>query len=576
MKHPLLQFYFDNRKYWASLFIVVVFAMFSGIFTTFAANMWGMAVDYGLDGKIKPMLAATVGMAVFVLLDSIRTNIHYWIIGHVTEGMFFDLRVKVFRKIAKGNVAILKEKFRTGDLTTRINSDIDNLNKFVAGDFADYTRRIFKAAFAVVSCILLSWQLSLAYCIILPTSIWLVNCISKPIQSQSKKRMDNNGKAMSIAGDAVSGILTVKAFGIEDVVAKPFDSALDAAYEQDVKSERIVMRLTAIKYAVSVLQTMSLFLLGSVLVTNNVLAVGDFLAFISLSVYISDMTERIDRMLSSIRKAGAIAQRLYEVLDIPDEQPGSVYEKSSDIPCIAEKVTFSYTDNTPALNDITIKIGKNQKVAIVGASGSGKSTILNLICRFYPIDSGRLIIFGNDVSDWDAEALRHNISLVPQDSMLFEGSIYENIAYGRKDLTRKECECVLKQVGLWEFVSSFPEGIDHKIGELGFQLSEGQKQRLSIARAMVKQAPMVLLDEPTSALDTSTEKEVQKALDKLLQGRSAIIIAHRLSTIQNADYIYYMEHGVVLEEGTPSKLLSQKGKYYDMCLLQGLIGRMDL
>ena len=182
-------------------------------------------------------------------------------------------------------------------------------------------------------------------------------------------------------------------------------------------------------------------------------------------------------------------------------------------------------------------IGKNQKVAVIGSSGCGKSTLLSLICRFYLPDSGKLTLFGEDSKDWDADALRQNMAIVTQDAYLFDGSIYENIAYGCPGTTRAECEAALKDVGLWEFVCSFPDGMDHEIG----------------------------------ALDAQTEKAVQKALDKLLVGRSAVIVAHRLTTVQNADYIYCLEAGRVLEEGTPRELLDKKGNYYEMCRLQGLV-----
>lgn len=571
MKNPLLRFYADNKKYWPGLVLVVVFAMLSGVCTTFASTLWGSAVDYGLARQTRPMLLAAAGMAGFVLLDSARTGVHYKIIGKVTEGMFFDLRAWAFRKIAKGDPAILQEKYRSGDVATRVNSDIDGLNGFVAGEFADYARRIFKAGFALIACLFLSWQLTLAYGLILPLTVWLVGRVSKPIHTRVKTGMDNVGSGMSVLSDAVTGALTVKAFGLEEVLAQKFDRFADGACEQTLKTEKLNMGLTAIKYVVSVVQTMSLFLIGSLLVTRGVLSVGDLLAFIALSVYIADMTALIDRLAFSVRKAGATAQRLYEVLDIPDERPGTVTEPASETPCTTNDLAFSYNENAHVLNGVELRIGKGKKVAVVGASGCGKSTLMNLICRFYLPESGSLRLFGEESAQWDADGLRRNMALVTQDSLLFDGSIYENIAYGRPGLTRAECEQALKDVGLWEFVSAFPESMDHPIGESGSQLSGGQKQRLCIARAMVKQAPLVLLDEATSALDLQTEKEVQKSLDKLLEGRSAVIIAHRLSTVQNADYVYCMEDGKVLEEGTPADLLARKGRYYEMCKLQGSV-----
>ncbi len=576
MKNPLFRFYADNKKYLPGLAVIVFISLLAGVLKLLVSFLWGEAVDLGVAGRISPMLITAAVMAGLILLDCSRTALHYHIIGKVTEGMFVSVRTRAFRKITTGDAAVLEAKFRTGDTAARINNDIEVLSTFAAGHVSNFSRLIFQGIFAIFGCLFFSWQLSIAVCVVMPFSLWIVKKVSAPIQKQSKKSMDHTGSAMNVAADTIGGILTVKAFSLENTMAEKFAADCDAAYEQTVKTERIGMKMTGVKYAANVIQTMALFLVGAYLVQNGILTVGAFIAFLTLSSYITEAFGQSDYMISQYRRAVATAQRFYEVLDIPDEQPGTVTEKTSGIPCKGDDLSFSYTEETPVLQGVDLLIEQGKKIAIVGASGCGKSTLIKLICRFYLPKDGSLKLFGTEARDWQPEALRRNLAIVTQESTLFDGSIFENIAYGRPGATRQECEAALREVGLLEYVNQFKDGIDHQIGEYGGELSGGQKQRLCIARAMVKQAPLVLLDEATSALDTQTEREVQEALEKLLEGRSAVIVAHRLTTVQNADYIYYMDNGKVLEEGTPAELLACHGKYYEMCRLQGLVPEQEV
>lgn len=574
--NPLLRFYIDNKKHLPGLIVIVGISLVSGVLKMLSATYWGKAVDFGVAGMVQDMILSAALMAVFILLDCARTAFHYHVIGRITENMFLEVRSRAFAKITHGDVAVLEEKFRTGDIAVRLNNDIDFLSTFSAGHLSNFSRQLFSGLFGLTACIFISWQLSIAYIVILPLSLGLVNAISRPIQTQAKKSMDHTGSAMSCAADAVSGALTLKAFAGESAMEKQFGKAVDAAYKQSVHTEKLTMKMTCVRYIANVTQTMALFLIGSLLVSSGKLSVGMFIAFVTMSNYITDAFSQSDYMIRTVRYTISCARRYYEVIDISDEQPGKVSQPVNQEPCTAENLEFSYTTaDRKILHGINLRIPQGQKIAIVGASGCGKSTLIKLICRFYFPDKGSLKLFGVESADWTPDALREKLAIVTQDSALFDGSFFENVAYGRPGVTREECEAALKNVSLWDFVSSFPEGMDHQIGESGQTLSGGQKQRLCIARAMVKKAPLVLLDEATSALDLQTEREVQDSLEKLLEGRSAVIIAHRLSTVQNADYIYYMEQGEIAEEGTPQELLQKQGKYYEMCRLQGLVKREE-
>ena len=572
VRQPLFRLYLENRRYIPGLALVLLISLLAGGLKLAVSTLWGQAVDFGVAGEISPMLMAAGTMALVILVDCARTAIHYHIIGRVTETMFRDVRMKAFRKITTGDAATLELDFRTGDTATRLNSDIDVLNNFTAGHVSNFSRLIFQGVVALVGCLFLSWQMSLAYLVVLPLSLWIVKRVSAPIQAKTKGSLDSTGAAMSVAAEAIQGALTVKAFGAEEELARRFDAAVDSATQQKVQSEKITQKLTGVKYAANVLQTMALFLLGSVLVTRGAVSVGTLVAFLALSNYITEPFGQLDYMISQVRRATATAQRYFEVMDVPDEADGPVTRPASSLPCQAQELAFSYDGQNRVLQDITLRIAQGQQVAIVGESGCGKSTLLRMLCRFYLPQAGSLRLFGVEAKDWQGEALRHHIALVTQNSTLFDGSVYENVAYGKPGLTREECRAALEAVELWDLVSQFPDGMDHPIGEGGAALSGGQKQRLCIARALVKEAPLVLLDEATSALDTQTEKEVQAALDKLLAGRSAVIVAHRLTTVQKAHYVYVLEQGRVLEEGPPRELLAKRGRYYRMCRLQGLAG----
>ena len=571
-RQPLLRLYLENRRYIPGLALILLISLLAGGLKLAASTLWGQAVDFGVAGRISPMLWGAGAMALVILVDCARTAVHYHIIGRVTETMFRDVRMKAFRKLTTGDAATLERDFRTGDTATRLNSDIDVLNNFTAGHVSNFSRLLFQGVVALAGCLFLSWQMSLAYLVVLPLSLWIVKRVSAPIQAKTKSSLDSTGAAMSVAAEAIQGALTVKAFGAEEELARRFDAAVDSATQQKVQSEKISQKLTGVKYAANVIQTMALFLLGSVLVTRGAVSVGTLVAFLALSNYITEPLSQIDYMAGQVRWATAAAQRYFEVMDVPDEADGPVTRPASLVPCQAQELAFSYDGQNRVLQDITLRIAQGQQVAVVGESGCGKSTLLRMLCRFYLPQAGSLRLFGVEAKDWQGEALRQHIALVTQNSTLFDGSVYENVAYGKPGLTRAECRAALEAVELWDFVSQLPDGMDHPIGEGGAALSGGQKQRLCIARALVKEAPLVLLDEATSALDTQTEKEVQAALDKLLAGRSAVIVVHRLTTVQNAHYIYVLEQGHVLEEGTPKELLAKRGRYYEMCRLQGLAG----
>ena len=569
---------------------MVLLALLAGVFKTRAATLWGEAVDFGVRGSTDAMLFAALGMLLFIGLDGVRTAIHYTVIGQSTERMFRDIRMALFDALSKADTASVERHMRSGDIALRACEDTERLCDIIAGNFSHYMRLIFQAVFAIAACILLSWQLAIAYFILLPFSIWILSAISRPLENLQKEVRGGAGRSADIASGSLSGILAVKVFGLENEMDKRFARHVDEAFERSARANRIGMGMTTIKYVLGVLQTLVLFIVGAWLVAQGLVSIGAVMAFVSLAVYVTEAFGLADRMIFSVKSASALSSRIYEVLDLPPEPQGNPHIVPEDTRFSTayvhfKRLNFAYDtgmsgaagtsefEKQNVLSGLNLVVEKGQKVAVVGPSGSGKSTLIRLICRLYGYksdDGGELTLFGQPANEISLPKLREELALVSQDPCLFEGSIYENVLYGRMSATEDDVIKALQAADLWDFIMTLPEGIHSKLGEFGSRLSGGQRQRLSIARALVKDAKLVLLDEATSALDTQSEREIQTALDRLLEGRAAVIIAHRLSTVQNADYLYCMENGTVVEEGSPADLYTKGGYYYNMCKMQGL------
>ncbi|MCL2420619.1 MAG: ABC transporter ATP-binding protein/permease [Defluviitaleaceae bacterium] len=564
--------FLDNKRHWPGLFIMVLLALLAGVFKTRAATLWGEAVDFGVGGNTDAMLIAAVGMLIFIGLDGLRTAIHYTVIGQATEGMFRDVRMALFGVLSRTDTMTVENHMRSGDIALRVCEDTERLCDIIAGNFSHFMRLIFQAVFAIVVCVLLSWQLAIAYFLLLPVSLWILNAVSKPLEKLQKEARGGSGQSADVTAGAISGIHAVKVFGLEDEMEKRFAAHVDGAYQRFAKAARIGMGMTTVKYVVSVLQTLILFIVGAWLVAQGLVTIGAVMAFVSLAIYVTEAFGIADRMIFQVKSAAALSGRIYEVLDLPLEYPGDPMVQPDEVADYVkfDGLDFAYIEGQNVLSGLNLVIQKGQKVAIVGPSGSGKSTIIKLICRLYGYDGGQLTLFGKSGEAIDVSGLRENLALVTQEPCLFEGSILDNVRYGRMSATDGDVVKALQAADLWGFVSTLPDGIHTHLGEFGSRLSGGQRQRLSIARALIKNAKLVLLDEATSALDTQSEREIQQALDNLLEGRAAIIVAHRLTTVQKADYLYCLDNGTVIEEGTPEALFTSGGYYYNMCKMQEL------
>jgi ABC-type multidrug transport system fused ATPase/permease subunit len=575
---PLIRVFQDHKAQWPGLFVLAASAALTAVFKFLSAVFWGTAVDSAVAGEYPAMRTALLLMLLFVFLNAVKMPIHFFILGKTTEKMFMNIRLRAFSVLTRGDTASLEKNMRSGDIALRINSDSEQLCNSISENFPHIVHYIVQLAVGITGCVVLSWQLSIAYLVIVPVSIWLVKIMGDPIQNQRKLLSQASGKAMNLAVGVINGLAAVKSFALEPEMNRLFSRSTEAAYKQAVMTEKTNAAMNMVKQVSSLLQIMALFVAGTYLVYNNLLTLGNMLSFIAVSALITEVLGEIDRMASLYNQALALSRRLYDVYDIPFEPQGEeelgVLGENEDL-AVFENVSFSYTGGGPFLTDINIRVGQNQKVGIIGPSGSGKSTIVKLLCGFYRPAGGKIIFEGRPVETLRLDALRGEIALVDQNAGLFDASVYENVRYGRPEAGEEE---VLRAIGaakLQNDMADMPEGVNTRAGESGGRLSGGQRQRAAIARSLLKNARLVILDEAASALDTKTEAEIQAALDVLLKDRAVISIAHRLTAVKNMDYLYCMDGGRVVEEGPPRDLLKLKGYYYNMCREQGLLKDME-
>jgi len=573
--HPLRRLLMDNKKYWPGLILLVLLLIPSGILKTLIATYWGAAVDLGVSGHINEMLTNAFWMLIFIATDGVRTIFVYTTVGQVMERMFANIRARMFAALTVADTATMEKEMRSGDLAFRACDDVEQLCDTISDNFTRFGQLIFQATFAMIACIIISWQLSIAYFLMLPVSLWLLSKVSARLERLWNENRDNSGQSANIISGALSGIHATKVFKMEQEMTKRYLFHIDEAYKRTKYIERIGMKITMIRYVATVLQTLVLFIVGTWLVGQGLITIGNVIAFVALAFWVTEAFENVDWMIFSFKFSIVLSRRIQEVFDLKEESSGEecVQENCTEFVRFSD-VDFSYNQDgnkQNILNGLNLVVKQGQKVAIVGQSGSGKSTVIRLICRLFGHDGGNITMFGRQGEKVDLDSLRGKLALVTQEPALFEDSIFENVRYGRKTATEEEVIDALNAADLLEFVSSLPNGIHTKLGEFGSRLSGGQRQRLSIARAFIKNAELVLLDEATSALDTRSEAEIQKNIDILIKDRAAVIVAHRLTTVQNADYIYCLQNGTVIEEGSPSELYEKGGYYYDMCKMQEVV-----
>ena len=504
------------------------------------------------------------------LLKNIFNYLAMFFITFLRNGVLKDLRNELYNKITSLPLAFYSEK-RKGDTMSRISTDVLEIQHSFLSVLELIVREPLTIIFTIVSMFIISTKLSLFVLIFIPVSGLVISLIGKSLKRNSNRVQKEQGYFLSIVDETLSGLKVIKGFNGEKIFSDKFQDSTTRFYNYSNKllNKQNLAGPTSEFLGISVIAAL-LWYGGQMVLNEKTLDPSLFLAYMALAYQILTPAKAISKASYGVKRGNAAAERVMEILQT--ESPlkdllNATTKTSFDDVIELKGIQFKYEDEY-VLKNFSISVPKGKTVALVGQSGSGKSTIANLVTRFYDVNEGQIEIDGTNIKTLTKHSLRNLMGLVTQDSILFNDSIKNNILLGKEDATDAEVIKALEIANAWEFVKDLPKGIDTNIGDSGNKLSGGQKQRLSIARAVLKNPPIMILDEATSALDTESERLVQVALENMMKNRTSIVIAHRLSTIQNADEIIVMKKGEIVEQGKHQELLDKKGVYNNLVAMQ--------
>ena len=493
-----------------------------------------------------------------------------YLVSFVGQRVVIDIREALFEKFQRMPLAYF-DRHQTGEIMSYVTNDVQALQNALVDKLIELVTESSVLVGSIVLMFYLDWKLTLITLITVPLVGQAMNIFGKKLKQSGIVIQERLADINSLLQESISAVRVVKSFVRERYEIERFHRQNELNFQAEMKNVQLTSLLTpTVEFLAAITVTFILWIGGYEVVQGDLTA-GALVAFLTYAVNLANPVKRISRIYGTVQRAMAAADRVFDVIDMEE----TIHDKEGAVPLpeiegrVAVKdVSFSYKEGAPALSHVSLEASPGQLVAFVGPSGAGKSTIANLIPRFYEVNEGVIEIDGHDVRDVTLDSLREQIGIVPQETMLFSSSVRENIRYGRLDATDEEIEEAARAANAEEFILQLPEGYETKIGERGLNLSGGQRQRIAIARAILKNPRILILDEATSALDTESEKIVQAALDKLMVGRTSFAIAHRLSTIFNADCIYVIDGGRIVEQGTHEELLAAGGLYSTLYNIQ--------
>ena len=553
----------------------LIFAMFCTIMAA-AGNLyipWIIKdmIDEVLADKNGTMLnwiAASI-IAIFVVRGLFWYGQNY-LMSYVGQSVIIDIRAAVFKKLQRLSVSFY-DKNKTGTIMSYVTNDVNALQSAMVENTIEMITEGFILIGSVVAMIYLDWRLTLFTACTFPVVLWFMEFFGKKIRKTGGRIQECTADITSVLQESVASARVIKSFVREDYEVDRFDVENRANFRANMKNAQLMATLTPVVELVAAIGVTMIIWYGGNNVINGTITAGSLVAFLTYAVNISNPIKRLTRVIGNIQKALAAAQRVFMIIDMPEEIVES--RDAKQLPEVSGKVefqnvSFAYDDKGNVITDLSFSVKPGEVIAIVGPSGAGKSTIANLLPRFYDVNKGDIKIDGHSVREVTLDSLREQVGIVPQETMLFNGSVYNNILYGRLDATKEEIEAAAKAANAHDFIMQLTDGYETKLGDRGVNLSGGQRQRIAIARAILKNPRILILDEATSALDTESERVVQEALDRLMVGRTSFVIAHRLSTVKNADKILVLEKGNLVESGTHDELLALDGLYAHLYKIQ--------
>lgn len=561
-------------RYKFPILVVMVFAIIGTVFNVVGPKILGKAtteLSRGLMAKI----AGTGGIdltkigqiLIFVLglyvISAVFTFVQHYIMSTISQKICYRMRKEISEKINRMPMKYFESR-TYGEVLSRITNDVDTLGMSLSQSINQIITSVTTMLGVLIMMISISPLLTLIALFILPVSVFLITFVMKKSQRYFRSQQEYLGQINGQVEENFTGHLVIKAYNKEEEVINDFNRTNDHLYDSAWKSQFISGMMQPIMMFVGNLGYAAVALIGGILAIKGTIEIGDIQAFIQYVKNFTQPIQQIAQVANQVQSMAAAAERVFEFLN--EEEEDQTVEHPANIEDVVgnvtfEHVNFGYKEDQTIIHDFSAEIKQGQKIAIVGPTGAGKTTMVKLLMRFYDVNSGAIKIDGHNIKDFNRRDLRDAFGMVLQDTWLFKGTIMENIRYGRLDATDEEVIAAAKAAYAHRFIETLPGGYDMELNEDASNVSQGQKQLLTIARAILADNKILILDEATSSVDTRTEARIQKAMDNLMKGRTSFVIAHRLSTIRDADLILVMKDGDIIEQGTHEELLEKDGFY---------------
>lgn len=557
--------------------VVIVVSAVATIFETVGPKVMGRATTLLAEGVMNKIRGTggidfdAVGRVLLMtmalyFIGAIAQYIQALIMTNITQKIVYRMRRDISEKINRMPISYF-ERVQTGEILSRITNDVDTLGQSLSQSISNFIWAIISMTGIVVVMLTINVTMTLIALLVIPLSALVMGLLIKVSQKHFAAQQKYLGIIDGQVEETFSGHLVVKAFNREAEVTKEFAESNKKLYESAWKSQFLSGMMRPLMRIVSNLGYAAVVVTGGIFCVKGAIGVGDIQAFVQYVKNIGQPIQDIAQIMNQVQSMAAAAERVFEFLNETEETdaPGAD-EEMGEIKGAVEfrHVRFGYKKDHPVIKDFSAKVEPGQKIAIVGPTGAGKTTMVKLLMRFYDVDGGAILIDGRDIREFTRRELRDNFAMVLQDTWLFSGTIKENIAYGREGASNEDIIKAAKTAKAHHFIKALPGGYKMILNEDATNISEGQRQLLTIARAVLADKRLLILDEATSSVDTRTEEEIQKAMDALTADRTSFIIAHRLSTIRNADLILVMDHGDIVEQGTHEELLAKGGAYAEL------------